>query len=888
VYRTPTNFAIATTALLLICVPAFLGQPSQLRAATPDQPTTTASIPNGKYYALVIGINAYPAPLPSLKTAENDAQAIAKTLEDDYGFQTKLLLGPAATRNNILAAVNQYETTLQANDNLLIYYAGHGYENKTTGKAYWLPADADSTSNPNRIIADDITSEMAAIPARHVLVISDSCYSGGLSRDADVIPQSHGQEAFLQKMLNGRSRTLMASGGDEPVTDNGKGGHSAFANAVLQALINTRQALFTASDLFYDGAGGVQRRVAGGSEQIPQYAIIRNSGHDEGDFVFTRKNATTAEIAAKLAALGPAYNRGAALFESKHYFAALPLLASACDAKSYRACSYLGLMYEDGHGVPTNIVRAIGLFSQACDNGDGKGCNDLAILYDHGTGLPKDLPRAAELWAKACSGNYAISCSSLGAMYAFSDPPHDYARAAELFSKNCDEVSQLGCRGQGVIYEEGLGTARDDAKAQLFYRKGCDFGDGQSCIKVGIHAITRSPPDYQVASYAYRRACDLAVASGCELGFMELQGQGVAKDEIEAAALYGQACDTDPASGCESLGHAYENGWGFSVDYVQAAFIFRVGCDADDGNACRNLGKLYETGQGVSQDYPQAVTLYRKGCDGQDADSCSNLAAMYEKGTGVAPDVTQAQDQAQAVALYRKACEGGSFNGCTNLGAMYVDGTGVAQDLAQAISLYRKACEGGSALGCSNLGGMYNNGTGVAQDQAQAVALYRKGCDGGDVNGCTNLGTMYANGTSLAQDKTLAVALYRKACDGDDAPGCVGLGVMYKNGTGIAQDKTLAVALFRKACDGGEPSGCSNLGVMYNLGAGVTQDYTLAVTFFSKGCDGGYANGCTNLGFMYENGTGVAKDKTLAAALFRKACDGGDTDGCTNLKRLQP
>ena len=100
----------------------------------------------------------------------------------------------------------------------------------------------------------------------------------------------------------------MASGGDEPVSDSGKDGHSAFAYAVLQALGNTTQALFTASDLFYDGTGGVQRRVSGGTQQVPQYAIIRNSGHDDGDFVFTRKNASSAEIAAKLAALGPAFN----------------------------------------------------------------------------------------------------------------------------------------------------------------------------------------------------------------------------------------------------------------------------------------------------------------------------------------------------------------------------------------------------------------------------------------------------------------------------------------------------------------------------------------------------------------------------------------------------
>ncbi len=87
-------------------------------------------------------------------------------------------------------------------------------------------------------------------------------------------------------MLEGRSRTLIASGGDEPVADGGEGGHSVFAGALLRGLAQTEREVFTAEELFY---GYIREPVAGRSDQTPEYNPLRNSGHESGDFVFFRK-----------------------------------------------------------------------------------------------------------------------------------------------------------------------------------------------------------------------------------------------------------------------------------------------------------------------------------------------------------------------------------------------------------------------------------------------------------------------------------------------------------------------------------------------------------------------------------------------------------------------
>ncbi len=243
----------------------------------------------GNYYALVIGINDYAGRLPTLKTAVSDAKAVAAVLSAKYGFQVTTLLEQNATRDNIFKAITLFRKSLAQNDNFLIYYAGHGSIDRETSKAYWLPADADPDplATSRDISSDDLATEVRGLVARHVMIISDSCFSGDLSRDAGDFSPSEGQKNYILRMQQGPSRTLMASGSDEPVSDSGSGGHSVFAEQLLQNLQSRSETSFTAADLFFS----IKESVQGHSRQDPEYSTLRDSIRPSsnagvGDFVF--------------------------------------------------------------------------------------------------------------------------------------------------------------------------------------------------------------------------------------------------------------------------------------------------------------------------------------------------------------------------------------------------------------------------------------------------------------------------------------------------------------------------------------------------------------------------------------------------------------------------
>ena len=236
----------------------------------------------GEYHALVIGNNVY-SDLDDLGTAVNDAQEIAQVLKKTYGYKTQLLEN--ATHMQIVQALADYQEKLGKLDNLVVYYAGHGLiDDRQNG--FWIPTDASmadqSTWIPNKVISEF----MSSMQAKHVMVIADSCYSGTMSGSAiRPFPEDVAENDILFTSRV-KARTVLTSGGLQPVLDSGGDGHSIFASALLDVL-NENDGVMEGYRLFKALEQQVKlRSKLSGIQQSPEYTAVKHAGHEGSEFYF--------------------------------------------------------------------------------------------------------------------------------------------------------------------------------------------------------------------------------------------------------------------------------------------------------------------------------------------------------------------------------------------------------------------------------------------------------------------------------------------------------------------------------------------------------------------------------------------------------------------------
>lgn len=242
------------------------------------------SIPFGKDYALIIANQNYniDPKIGSLDTAANDGVSVADVLKERYGFNVTLL--PDARKEDIIAAFNKLADTLRPEDNLLIYYAGHGTADyKLPGKpGYWIPVDGTTADSTNWLPNRTIVRAINAIPAGHILIVADSCYSGTLTKEDNIINKR--SNLHIRDAVARRTRTALSSGDFELVIDRleDTDKNSVFAKEFVTLL---RENPGTMSGLQVSNMlrGLVRRRL----EQTPQYGAVLSAGHDdESDFFF--------------------------------------------------------------------------------------------------------------------------------------------------------------------------------------------------------------------------------------------------------------------------------------------------------------------------------------------------------------------------------------------------------------------------------------------------------------------------------------------------------------------------------------------------------------------------------------------------------------------------
>ena len=230
-------------------------------------------------FLFVIGIDDYQY-WPQLNNAVKDGSDIAQVLMENYNFRftdITFLKNEQATMNNIYKGLRSMIEKVTAQDNLLIYFSGHGHFDELLNEGYWIPSDAQVDSPGDYLSNTSILKLIENINTQHTFLVADACFSGSLFADSK-------RGGYYDKVDRYKSRWGLASGRLEAVSDGAIGTNSPFSLILLNYLRQNDDDEFAVSELIQH----VKIHVAEVSDQTPIGNPLRMNGDEGGEFVFRR------------------------------------------------------------------------------------------------------------------------------------------------------------------------------------------------------------------------------------------------------------------------------------------------------------------------------------------------------------------------------------------------------------------------------------------------------------------------------------------------------------------------------------------------------------------------------------------------------------------------
>ena len=216
----------------------------------------------GKDFALLFATDKYVGKKDEdgnwkdLTGAIKDAEAVAKKLRENYGFETRIFenLPKVELTKKLFEYRKDFEGIKYAPDSqLLLFFSGHGYfhdpdpEDDEEGEGYLITADTYSfVEDPwmnTALKHEELRKVIDGIACQHILVLLDTCFSGTFDPTYEKPrfplfkgPIDGNQLEQIKKALEVKARWCLTAAGAEFVLDGNNGQYSPFALAFLNAL----------------------------------------------------------------------------------------------------------------------------------------------------------------------------------------------------------------------------------------------------------------------------------------------------------------------------------------------------------------------------------------------------------------------------------------------------------------------------------------------------------------------------------------------------------------------------------------------------------------------------------------------------------------------------
>lgn len=238
---------------------------------------------------LLIGIDEYEH-WGKLQYPVGDCNQFFELLREHYGFGEQDLIqslyNEQATADIIFDELYRLQESdengnphLSTNDNLILYFSGHGHLDKSLDEGYWVPIEAPVPKRPadlrNLVSVSEVVKILSQVKAHHILLIVDACFSGAFARMAvEVMPGGDPNNPEEKP-----SRWVLTAGRLQPVPDK-----SEFAEALRQVLEANES-----PKISIDWVGAeVAKKVRENTRYNPWCGTLVKQKYEGGEFFFRR------------------------------------------------------------------------------------------------------------------------------------------------------------------------------------------------------------------------------------------------------------------------------------------------------------------------------------------------------------------------------------------------------------------------------------------------------------------------------------------------------------------------------------------------------------------------------------------------------------------------
>ena len=200
-----------------------------------------------KSYAVIIGIDQYKNLSfdMQLSYAVQDAKGVEDALKKHFKFDEIItIFNKEATKDNITKILSGDLSRLSKEDSVFIFWAGHGYTEKTPygDLGYLIPFDGSFKNSEMymNISMTTIKDVSKRIPAKHIFFVMDSCYSGLMAEKRGSGRTTKRNFEYIKEITKEDVRQVLTAGSkNQQVLDGGPMGHSVFTGRFIEVLAGT-------------------------------------------------------------------------------------------------------------------------------------------------------------------------------------------------------------------------------------------------------------------------------------------------------------------------------------------------------------------------------------------------------------------------------------------------------------------------------------------------------------------------------------------------------------------------------------------------------------------------------------------------------------------------